>query len=428
MKSPSASTRRLWISRTLTAGALVGFILVVYVGVVVGLGRLVGMGEEPSLYLQIVATALVAILFQPVRVRLQRWANRIVYGQRATPYQVLAAFSRQAGQTSDEASLQEVARLLAEGTGADPAMVWLRVGDGLWPVASFPASESPDPVELAGGSLPDLGRDLVVPVVHESEVLGALTLDKRRGEEVTPQDRELVGRLAVGVAVMLRNLRLTSELRQRLQELTASRRRIVTAQDEARRRLERDLDEGAQQKLVSLKVKLGLLRAMAEKARAANTTGLLEELERDAGGAVETLRDLARGIYPPLLEEEGLGVAIKAQTRKAALPVTVHSAGVGRYPADVETAVYFVVLESLNNVAKYSDASSAYVRLEEDTDELTFIVEDDGVGFDPAETASGTGMVGMADRLDTVGGRLEVASRRGHGTVVKGKVPVGGAS
>lgn len=414
----------LVLSRSIVYAGLAGFITTVYIGLVVGVGNLVGGREDPSLLLQVVATAFVAVLFQPVRRGLQLWANRLVFGQRSTPYQVLSSFASQAARTPDESTLQEVARLLAAGTGSQPARVWLRVAARLVPVASAPSDEKAAPLEVEGETLPDMGSDLAVPVVHDGELLGALTLTKTRGEQMTPQDIDLADRLATGVAMMLRNLRLTAELRERLEQLTRSRQRLVTAQDDARRRMEQDIHDGAQQQLVSLRIKLGAARQLAERSEAEKTTLILRQLAADADGAIETLRELARGIYPPLLEAEGLAAAIESQAAKSPLPISVHAAGVGRYEPHAEVAVYFSVLEALNNVAKYAQATSAHVRLDETDSRLRFVVEDDGVGFDPAKVNGGSGLPGMADRLDTLGGGLEVTSRVGHGTIVAGSVPV----
>lgn len=406
----------LVISRSLVVAGLGGFITVVYVLVVVGFGALVGAGDEPNLALQIVATALVAVLFQPVRQRLRQLADRLVYGHRASPYEVLATFSTGAGGRT-EASLDSIARLLAEGTGADPATVWLRVGDRFMAVAS-----SGNLVSETARSADAISADVVVPVVQDGETLGALSVSKPRGEQLSPQDEDLVARLAAGVGYILRNNLLTAELRARLEELKESRRRLVSAQDEARRRLERDLHDGAQQQLVALKVKLGLARGLAAKAGAEKTTQLLEQLSTDADEAVDTLRDMARGIYPPLLESEGLPTAVEAQARKAPIPVTVHAAGVGRHSKEVESAVYFCVLEALNNAVKYSEGGSVHIRLTEEDGVLSFTVEDDGLGFDTTMTSGGTGLQGMYDRLDTIDGVLQVDSKPGRGTVVQGRV------
>jgi len=197
----------------------------------------------------------------------------------------------------------------------------------------------------------------------------------------------------------------------------------VAAQDNERRRLERNLHDGAQQHLVAIKVKLGLVEMLAtrdpEKAKAT-----LVALKRDADEALETLRDLARGIYPPLLAEKGLGAALESQARKATIPVTVDSDGVGRYSQDVEAAVYFSVLEALQNVQKYAQSSQATVRLREDDGALRFEVADDGKGFDTATTTKGSGLTNMTDRVDALGGEVEVTSAPGRGTQLHGSLPV----
>ena len=144
----------------------------------------------------------------------------------------------------------------------------------------------------------------------------------------------------------------------------------------------------------------------------------------DANDALENLRDLARGIYPPLLADQGLAAALEAQARRSPVPVIVESDGIGRYPQEMESAAYFCVLEALNNVAKYAGASRAQIRLSEQDGRLIFEVVDDGLGFDLAATAYGTGLQGMADRLDAIGGTLEVRSERGAGTNVAGRIPV----
>src|SRR4029453_9690852 len=139
--------------------------------------------------------------------------------------------------------------------------------------------------------------------------------------------------------------------------------------------------------------------------------------------ALEQLRDLARGIYPPLLADQGLVVALEAQSRKASVPTEVRSDGIGRYPQDIESAVYFCVLEALNNVAKYAGATGGGGSRAEIAGHLRFAVVDDGTGFDMAETNYGTGVQGMADRLDAIGGALQVVSRKGGGTTIEGQIP-----
>jgi signal transduction histidine kinase len=215
---------------------------------------------------------------------------------------------------------------------------------------------------------------------------------------------------------VLRNVRLIEELR-------ASRQRLVAAQDEERRKLERNLHDGAQQQLVALAVQLKLLEQTAGKDPARDQQ-LAAKLGSQATAALEDLRDLARGIYPPLLADKGLAAALENQARKAAVPTTVEADAVGRYPQEIEATIYFCTLEALNNVAKYSEASRAVVRLSQVDGHIEFAVEDDGRGFDASAGTYGTGLQGMADRLDAVGGELRVESTPGAGSTVSGSVPV----
>jgi signal transduction histidine kinase len=198
---------------------------------------------------------------------------------------------------------------------------------------------------------------------------------------------------------------------------------LVKAQDDERRRLERNLHDGAQQYLVAIKVKLGLAEALMAKSpdKAALTIGQLKD---DADEALETLRDLARGIYPPLLADRGLEAALIAQARKATVSVEVSAEGVQRYPPELEAAVYFCCLEALQNVQKYARATRAVVRLRGDGPALEVEVEDDGQGFDPDTTSRGAGLHNMADRIDSLGGTLEVIAAPGRGTRVVAKVPL----
>ncbi|MGH2642143.1 MAG: sensor histidine kinase, partial [Actinomycetota bacterium] len=221
--------------------------------------------------------------------------------------------------------------------------------------------------------------------------------------------------LAGQAGLVLRNAALIEDLR-------ASRQRLVAAQDHERRRIERNIHDGAQQQLVALAVKLRLADALVGKDED-GAHALLGELHDETSQALEDLRDLARGIYPPLLADKGLAVALEGQARKSAVPVTVASDGIGRYPQEIEAAVYFSCLEALQNIAKYADASVATIRLERSNGTLTFDVTDDGVGFDPAVASHGTGLQGIADRLAALGGALDVRSTPGRGTTVSGRLP-----
>ncbi|MGI8608727.1 MAG: histidine kinase [Candidatus Dormibacteria bacterium] len=337
----------LVINRALVYGSLAAFITAVYIGIVVGVGTAVGSGSRPNLVLSIIATAVVAVAFQPVRERLQRIANRVVYGRRATPYEVLSPFSRHvAGSFAGEEVLPRMARVLAEGTGSQQASVWVTGGDLFRRAACWP--ESPGEVPLLkfyGSDLPAFpGAARAIEVRHRGEVLGAVTIAKRPGEALTPVEEKLLRDLASQAGLVLRNVRLAIDLRARVEELRASRQRLVAAQDGERRRLERNLHDGAQQNLVALKVKLGLAQLLLGRDTE-QAIRALRELKADADEALETLRDLARGIYPPLLADMGLVAALEAQARKASIPIDVVASGAERYARGVEAAVYFCCLE-----------------------------------------------------------------------------------
>ncbi|HXY72389.1 MAG TPA: histidine kinase [Actinomycetota bacterium] len=413
------------ISKTIVYGTLAVFITIVYVAIVVGIGQVAGSVSTPAL--SAIAAAVVAIAFQPVRRRVQRVANRFVYGNRATPYEVLSDFSdRVAEAYSTDDVLPRMAEIVASGTGVSRAEVWLRVGSEFVPRASWPDAkgagndhgpEPARPLRVTGHELPEFGDGRAsFPVRHQGDLLGAIVVEASAADPLTPAKEKLIMDLAAQAGLVLRNARL-------LEELRASRQRIVTAQDERARALERNIHDGAQQQLVALAIKLKLASSMAERDPA-KTGEMLSGLQQDATDALENLRDLARGIYPPLLADKGLPAALQAQIRKATLPISLDADGIGRYPQEVEAAVYFCALEALQNVSKYANAGRARVRLAASNGDLTFAVEDDGAGFDPGSTGYGTGLQGMADRLEALGGDLAVRSSPGTGTQVEGRVPV----
>jgi signal transduction histidine kinase len=264
---------------------------------------------------------------------------------------------------------------------------------------------------------------MVEPVRHRGDLLGALSIEKRPGESLRPTEQKLVEDLAAQAGLVLRNAALTEDLLDTIEQLRTSRQRLVTAQDEERRKLERNLHDGAQQQLVALTVKLGLLERLVERdpGQAVQIAGQLKD---DATDALEELRDLARGIYPPLLADQGLVAALESQARKSVVPVSIEAEGVGRYAREAEAAVYFSCLEALQNVAKYASASRATVRLMDGSGTLRFEVADDGVGFDASSSSYGTGLQGIADRLAALDGSLEVTSAPGSGTTLTGSLPV----
>ncbi len=404
------------VKKTLVAGTFAVLAILAY-GVVVGLYGLVGT-EGASTGSVFVVALLLGLAFRPVTRFVRRFADRIVYGRRATPYEVLTEFSERMGEAyATQDVLSRMAQILGQGAGAESARVWLRVGHVLRPAASWPATApARATVHVEGDDLPELPGESTVEVRDGGELLGALSVTMPVNDPMTPAKERLVRDLASQAGLVLRNVGLVEELR-------ASQRRLVAARDEERRRLERNIHDGAQQQLVALSVKMRLARGLATRD-GEKTAAMLEQMQEETQTALEDLRDLARGIYPPLLADKGLPAALDAQARKFPLPVEVTPDGVARYGPEVEAAIYFSILEALQNATKYAEATHVSVRLDDQGGWLTFEIEDDGVGFEPEKTHHGTGLQGMADRLHALDGQLEVRSRPGEGTVVSGRIPV----
>jgi signal transduction histidine kinase len=418
-------------SQALAYLMLAGYVGAVYAAVVLGVGTLLGR-EPPDLALSVAATTIVAVTLERARDTGRRLATRLVYGQRATPYETLSRLSMQAASAyaTDEV-LPTMAKVVADGLGATRSQVWLRVGEtlrlaGAWPAAPADIEQLP----LVSGALPAIRAvDHTVAVRDQGELLGALAVTKPAGDPLTPVEHRLLADLAAQAGLALRNVRLTAELEQRVTEsstqaleLRASRARIVAAQDAERRRLERDIHDGAQQHLVAVTVKLRLVRMLARGAPD-RARGLLAELQASTEQAQQALTAFASGVYPAQLATHGLAAALQAHAEVMALPVTIRSHGLGRHPPDVEAAIYFCCLEALQNVVKHGAATTALVRLEEDGSGLRFSVADDGAGLDPERTRRGAGLNNMTDRIGAVGGALTVRSAAGRGTTVVGWLP-----
>jgi signal transduction histidine kinase len=374
----------------------------------------------------VLATAVVAVAFQPVRVRVQQYANRLVYGARATPYEVLSEFASRMGRTRPATDqLSYMARTLAEGLGASRAEVWLRVGQDLAREAVWPPDDKvpavvavPDAVSENGAAgsdrLPALAADRVVAVRQEGELLGAIAVTKPAGESMTPAEEKLLDDVAAQAGLVLRNARLIEDLR-------SSRQRLVSAQDEERRRLERNLHDGAQQSFVA--VALTLRMASGQLARSSpDAAQPFEAASEQLSEAIEELRELARGIHPAILTERGLGPAVNSLAERSPVPVIVADHLDGRAPAAVEATAYFVVAEALTNAAKHADASAVRVDLDRAGEQLIVSVADDGRGgVDPAQ---GSGLRGLTDRIAAADGDLQVDSTPGQGTRITCRLPL----
>jgi signal transduction histidine kinase len=350
----------------------------------------------------------------------QRFANRLVYGKRATPYEVLSEFSGGMSHTvATEDLLPRMARTVAEAVGASRAEVWLHVGSELVREASWPEpngqAKATTPVAAAGGPVVVPDMDSAIPVRHQGELLGVIGAKKAAGETLTPADVRLLEDLASQAGLVLRNVRLIEELR-------TSRQRLVTAQDEERRRLERDLHDGAQQRLVAISLALRMARGLIEPEKDAPLAERLDQAAEELGRALAELREFARGIHPAILTELGLGPALQSLADRSIVPATVDSSLDRRLSASVEATVYFVVSEALANVAKYSKATKVDIRVEEDDGTLTVEIADDGVGG--ADPSMGSGLGGLADRVAAVDGAFDVESPPGDGTRLRCRIPI----
>jgi signal transduction histidine kinase len=268
----------------------------------------------------------------------------------------------------------------------------------------------------AGGdvvTLPDATR--CTPVERDGRPIAMLLHDPSLAEEP-----ELVQAVGGAAALALENERLTAELRATVSELRASRARIVESADAARRKIERDLHDGAQQRLVALALSLRLARGrLDDDAEAAKE--LLDGAAQNLDDAIRELRELARGIHPAVLSDRGLGSALEALAARMPLPIEITAVPDERLPAPVEAAAYFVVAEAITNVARYADASHAAVDLRCENGALVVEVSDDGIGG--ADPGNGSGLRGLSDRIAALDGRLEVTSPVGHGTTVRAVIP-----
>jgi signal transduction histidine kinase len=398
-------------SRSIVYGALAAFVTAIY-AVVVGIAGIIVAGE--SVFPAVGATALAAIAFQPARRRAHKLADRIVYGDRASPYDLVATFS----ERLDEASLPEIlprmANLVAEGTGAQRVGIWLRAGGELHAVAGWPSTGTHPPVRVEGGELPGLGAGQAFAVRDREDLLGAISVEMPPQEPMTPTTQRLLSDLSGQAALVLRNIALVEELQR-------SRQRLVASQDEERRRLERDLHDGAQQRLVTLSLDLRMARERADARGDVELTTRLATAEQELARSLAELRELARGIHPAILTQTGLGGALRSLAERSAVPADVRSVPERRFSPEIEATAYFFVSEALANVAKHAEATRVWVAIEDGGERLTIEVGDDGVGG--AQMNGGSGLRGLADRVEAVGGRIEVRSDPGTGTTLHAEIP-----
>jgi signal transduction histidine kinase len=421
---------RLWeLDRVLVAAivyaALAGLATALYVAVVVGLAQATGAtAESGDVGAAVVATALVAVLFAPGRERLNRAARRLVYGVRATPYEALAALPHRLAEAPEVGDvLPQTAEVLALGLGVPAARARAFLPDGSHAVAWSPPDASVGDEELTS-----------IAVRHLGVVVGDISVRASADRPLGSADRRLLADLAAQAGPALRGVGLAATLRAQLDQITrqaedlrASRQRLASAQVEERRRIERDIHDGAQHELVGLAVRL----SAAEELTAAGdlrATEVIQDSRAALDRCIDELRELGRGIFPPVLAARGLVSALRARARSSPGEVHVVAAPgseAARVDPGIELAVYFCCTEALQNAAKHARGARVDVHLEVTEGELRFDVADEGPGLPEAQrNGEGTGLVGMQDRLAAVGGAVTVASTPGRGTTVSGRVPV----
>jgi two-component system, NarL family, sensor kinase len=400
-----------FVSRAAVAAVLAVTLTATYLAIVVGVGQLVGRGRENSL-LPLVAAGVVAVAFDPLRRSVRRLVDRLLYGHDHDAYEVLHGIAdRLRSASSAEQVLTDVAQLLVRGTGAERIEI-------------VTAVRGIDRVLAAAGSSDRPGALWAVPVVHENERWGHVRVFARSTADLAPGANSLVEDAAATLGMVLRNAQLTVELEEQVRALQRSSERLVHAHDEARRSLERDIHDGAQARLIALKIRLGMAERRALRTGDAELASLIDGTCAEVDGAIHTLRTLGHGLRPSALEGAGLAAAIRSEARAMPMDVIVEAPSVGRYDPAVESAVFFSCLEAIQNSAKHGRAGEVCVRLSNGSGGLTFSISDDGTGYDPERTPDGNGLTNLRDRLLSLGGEVRIEAAPGRGTTVTGHVPV----
>jgi signal transduction histidine kinase len=455
-RSKSSRLARRLVVYAISFAGLAGVVVVVYLAVVLGIGRIPSSEQTTLLAFSMIAAAVTALVYPPVARRLSEFTTRLVDQERGMPDEVLETFgNRLAVAISLDELLLQLAESLRRAFDLEAAEMWTGAGGVLERVASDPdrgraslilTTQEEAVVAHAGvcGSawlkvwLSQLlsGREeaelQAVPITHTGELFGLIVIEGRgESEPLTTDDEHVLAALARQLGLALNNVRLDSalqasldELRMQADELRASRARVVAAADAERRRIERDLHDGAQQHLIALAVNLRRARNLANSDAGA-TRAVLEELATDVQDALDEFRDLAHGIYPPLLIDRGLVEGLRGAVARAPLPTRLETGTLRRYSPEVEATVYFCCLEALQNASKHAGADArATIRLWVEQDALQFEVADDGPGFEVETLRRGAGLTNIGDRLGALGGSLSIRSSPGDGTRVTGVVPV----
>lgn len=438
----------IWVAAT--AATLVLFVL--------GLTHRPTGSEREIIAAALAAVGVLIIAAPTMRPRLGEYATQLVHGDRLPADQVLQVLvERRYRNVPLDDLLHDTVDALAASQGAAGAELWLAKAESELNLGFSVPDTPPRCIKIGSGArdaligrglagieatrlwLPDLAHDattnrfLAAPVTQAGELLGLVVVRRPPGaDEFSESDQGIISEAARQLGLLLHNARLDTtlaatlaELNDQAAELQASRTRLVAVADAERRRIERDLHDGAQQQLVAMAVSLGLVRELVS-IDPGEAIEVIDELRSELQTAIDGLRALAHGIYPPLLAVRGLGVALQASLcrGRAQTAVAIRAEDLGRYSAVMEAAVYFCCLEAVQNARKHAPSSAVTVTLREADGMLHFEIADDGPGFDPSIEHTGQGQVNMRDRLGAIGGRLVWRTTPGEGTTVVGSVPI----
>jgi signal transduction histidine kinase len=410
---------RLWdLDRLLVKVLVYGLIGTLIVGVYV-LAALVGSQLAGGIWWLVLLLSLAAVALEPLRRLATRWANRIVYGQLLSPTEAIGKLVDGLQQLSPGSGLDQITRVAVDATRASSASLWLIAGDQL-----VPADGIADPVPLADAPLL---REDNWPVRYQGETLGYLLITTPPAVNLTPADRRFLDNIAAHAGLLVHNAVLSLRLVRQIQtlsakadELAGTRRQVVAAQDNERRQLERDLHDGAQQAVVA-----GII-GLRTAAAGDPTTADFAELHQVLGLARQWLNDLGDDASTGLLDH-GLAAALEQAAklaRRGGLRVDIHVDDAHSWTAEVQRGVFFCCSEALQNIVKYASATRAEIEVTDTDGMVTFLVSDNGIGFEPTTADTTGGLAKLAERCMMLGGMLAVDSRTGSGTRVEGRIPI----
>ena len=426
---------RLWdidliINRTLVYGTLTVCVIGMYVLVVVGLGTLIQV--QGNIILSLLATALIAVLFQPLRARLQRGVNRLMYGERDDPYAVLTRLgSRLEATLVPEKVLPTIVETVAQALKLPYVAIALLTEEqsfsataaGIAGGMAGTGAEVPDIVASSGTPTGELVR---VPLVYRSETIGYLLLAARAGDTFGKADSRLLADLARQAGVAVYAVRLTTHLQHLTESLQESRERLVTTREEERRRLRRDLHDGLGPALASLTFKVDAARNLLAQD-SERVEMLLAEVRQQAQEAISDIRRLVYNLRPPALDEFGLLSALREQAahyQHQGLEVVFDAPpSLPPLPAAVEVAVYRIAQETLTNVARHAQAQHCLLHLTLDAEAVQLDISDDGRGI-PAGHHIGVGLHAIHERASELGGSCIITSGSPEGTTIQVRLPL----